>query len=42
VSETPRGIMPQLAQPVLRALSCSLARSTAQCDAILLAAPAST
>jgi hypothetical protein len=38
----PRGIIPQLAQPVLRALSRSLARSTAQCDAISQAAPAST
>jgi hypothetical protein len=34
--------MPQLAQPVLRALSCLLARSTAECDAISLAALAST
>jgi hypothetical protein len=34
--------MPQLAQPVLRALSRSLARSTAQCDAISQAALACT
>jgi hypothetical protein len=34
--------MPQLAQPVLRALSCSLACSTAQCDASSQAPPAST
>jgi hypothetical protein len=30
----PRTIMPQLEQPVLRALNSSLARSTAECDAI--------